>query len=281
LPTFNLDFGTIPPLGPLDLGNVDLGLGSIGPLGPINLGNVDLGLGSIGPLGPLNLGNVDLGLGSIGQLPKLDLASIEQQLGTLSPSQLALVQTQVQNGTFDVGSLSNGTLGNLNTSTSQGTSGATGGKLGVKVNPGGDTAGRAKYEPVARQMAAKYGIDPDVFVNQITQESSWKPWAKSAVGALGLGQFMPDTARKYGLSDRTDPIASLDAAARHMRDMIKEYGSYRVALSAYNAGEGHVADYQNGTNYNGQNPNRVKNDGVPNFKETKDYLKIILGDVNA
>src|SRR5215467_14378047 len=65
----------------------------------------------------------------------------------------------------------------------------------------------------ARQAANRAGIDPDIFLRQIQQESGFNPGARSPAGAIGIAQFMPDTARGLGI-DPTDPYAALDAAAR-------------------------------------------------------------------
>ncbi|MDE2096754.1 MAG: transglycosylase SLT domain-containing protein, partial [Patescibacteria group bacterium] len=113
----------------------------------------------------------------------------------------------------------------------------------------------------ARQMAAKYGIDADVFVKQINQESGFSPTAHNPSGATGIAQFMPGTAQGYGV-DPTNPYQSLDGAARMMADLLKANGGdYARALAAYNAGQGNVDKYG----------------GVPPFQETQTYVRNILG----
>jgi len=92
------------------------------------------------------------------------------------------------------------------------------------------------------QMADKYGIDRDVAYRQIFRESGFDPNAVSGKGAVGIAQFMPDTAADYGLTDRTDPYASLDAWGRYMRDLLRMFdGDYSKALAGYNWGQGRVA----------------------------------------
>src|SRR5262245_11953615 len=112
----------------------------------------------------------------------------------------------------------------------------------------------------ARAAAQKAGIDPDIFVAQIQQESGFNPSAKSPAGALGIAQFMPGTAQGMGV-DPSDPYAALDAAARLDAQNLKKYGGYDSALAAYNAGGGAVDKYG----------------GVPPFEETQRYVKNILG----
>lgn len=118
----------------------------------------------------------------------------------------------------------------------------------------------------ARSVAQQYGVDPGIFERQINQESGFNPSAVSNAGARGIAQFMPGTAASYGV-DVNDPYSSLEGAARHMRDNLAKYGGdYRLALAAYNAGQGNVDKYGEGVFgadfANGQ---------------TRDYVDIILG----
>lgn len=89
----------------------------------------------------------------------------------------------------------------------------------------------------ARQAAIAQGISADLFVRQITQESSFDPNARSTAGAVGIAQIVPSW---HPGVDATDPYASLDYAARLMRSYVNRFGSYRLALIAYNAGPGRV-----------------------------------------
>ena len=118
-----------------------------------------------------------------------------------------------------------------------------------------------RYESVARAAAARYDIDPNVFVRQITKESQWDPTAVSPAGARGIAQFMPSTAAWLGV-DPFDPIAALDAAAKLDRDNLDAFdGDYAMMLAAYNAGRGSVLRYG----------------GIPPFAETLNYVRLILG----
>jgi hypothetical protein len=96
------------------------------------------------------------------------------------------------------------------------------------------------YVTVARTAAANCGIDPDIFVRQIQQESGFNPNAVSPVGAVGIAQFMPATAAELGI-DPWDPVQALKGAACHMASMSQSYGgNYAMALAAYNAGSGNL-----------------------------------------
>ena len=120
------------------------------------------------------------------------------------------------------------------------------------------------YIQVAREAAARYGIDPDIYVRQITQESGFNPNATSPAGAQGIAQFMPGTAQGLGLKNPYDPVSALDAGAKHMAALLRNLGSYPLALAGYNAGAGNVKKYG----------------GIPPFKETQNYVKAILGTLD-
>jgi hypothetical protein len=123
------------------------------------------------------------------------------------------------------------------------------------------------YTDLAVSYARRYGLDPEIFVRQMMQESGMNPDAVSPAGALGIAQIMPATARDPGygvrpIADPRDPEEGLRFGAEYMRAMLDEFGGdYKLALAAYNAGAGAVK----------------KAGGVPPFKETQDYVSIILG----
>ena len=120
-----------------------------------------------------------------------------------------------------------------------------------------------EYEELARSIAIEEGIDPDLFVRLVRQESSFNPDARSLAGAIGLAQLMPGTASYLGV-DPTDPIQNLRGGARYLRQQLDEFGSVPLALAAYNAGPGNVRKYG----------------GIPPFKETQGYVSRILGGAN-
>ena len=99
-----------------------------------------------------------------------------------------------------------------------------------------------------------------LFLRLVQRESGWNPGAVSHKGATGLAQLMPDTARLLGV-DINDPADNLRGGARYLRMMYDRFGSWRLALAAYNAG-----------------PMAVEaNDGIPPYEETQNYVKAILG----
>ena len=122
---------------------------------------------------------------------------------------------------------------------------------------------------LAHDMAVKYNLPrPDMFVRQIIAESNLNPNAVSPVKAAGIAQFMPDTGLQYGLrpEDRFDPVKSLDAAARYMRDLTKQFkGDQYHATGAYNAG---AAGYSRNLAKN-QARSGTASISIP---ETRDYM---------
>lgn len=121
-------------------------------------------------------------------------------------------------------------------------------------------ASKSKYLPVARAAARRHGVPEDLFLRLIAQESGWNATAKSHKGAIGLAQLMPGTARGLNVNPH-DPAQNLDGGARYLAKQYKTFKSWRLALAAYNAGPGAVEKYG----------------GVPPYKETRGYVKAILG----
>ena len=101
------------------------------------------------------------------------------------------------------------------------------------------------YMPIFEEAFRKYGLPMELKYMAII-ESAMNPLAVSRVGATGMWQFMHSTARNYGLridsyiDDRMDPVASVDAAARYLRDAYRIFGDWSLAISSYNCGSGNV-----------------------------------------
>jgi len=108
-----------------------------------------------------------------------------------------------------------------------------------------DTYSRSELEGIARDRARAYGVPPDGYVAQIGQESAWQWDAVSPAGAFGLAQFMPPTAKEWGV-DVSDPVSSLDGGARYMAHLYSLFDDWGLALAAYNWGQGNVRRWQDG-----------------------------------
>jgi len=114
---------------------------------------------------------------------------------------------------------------------------------------------------MARTAARRHGIPEDLFLRLVQQESGWNAGARSHKGAMGLAQLMPQTARQLGV-DANDPRQNLDGGARYLRMMYNRYSNWRLALAAYNAGPGAVD----------------KHGGIPPFRETRNYVRVVYGN---
>ena len=116
---------------------------------------------------------------------------------------------------------------------------------------------RAKVEELAR----RFDLSPSLIEAMVWQESRWRADAVSPVGARGLAQLMPGTARDLGVDPR-DPFANLEGGARYLRAQLDRFdGDLEKALAAYNAGPGRV----------------MRAGGVPRIRETQVYVASIMG----
>lgn len=98
----------------------------------------------------------------------------------------------------------------------------------------------APFVGAFRQAESRYGLPPGLLSRVAYQESRYDAAARSPAGALGLMQFMPATAREYGVQP-LDPFSSIDGAARYLSALFARFGSWSQALAAYNWGPGNVA----------------------------------------
>jgi soluble lytic murein transglycosylase-like protein len=134
----------------------------------------------------------------------------------------------------------------------------------------GDTSGendtryrvlsRAEIDKYVDEMAKKHNVDPELIRAVIAAESGYNPSATSRKGAQGLMQLMPNTAQQLGVHDAYNAKENLEAGVRYLRALLDKYnGDLDKALAAYNAGEGAVE----------------RAGGVPNIRETRDYVRRI------
>lgn len=109
-------------------------------------------------------------------------------------------------------------------------------------------------------IAASQSLPPLLVHSVIKVESNYNPLAVSPKGAQGLMQLMPATARRFGVANAFDPIDNIQGGTRYLKYLLDLYsGDYRLALAAYNAGEGAVEKYGS----------------VPPYPETQNYLVLV------
>jgi soluble lytic murein transglycosylase-like protein len=120
---------------------------------------------------------------------------------------------------------------------------------------GGGVVSGVPYADLFNAAAAKYGLPAGLLAAVARAESGFNPSARSPAGALGLMQFMPATASGMGVNPM-DPASAIDGAARYLRQNLDRFGSIPLALAAYNAGPGAVAQYG----------------GIPPYAETQTYV---------
>jgi hypothetical protein len=117
------------------------------------------------------------------------------------------------------------------------------------------------YGELIYEKALKYDVDPALVAAVIEQESRFKPRARSHVGARGLMQLMPRTGRWMGARDLYNPEQNVDAGVKYIKYLDKRFnGDLKKIIAAYNGGEGNVKRYN----------------GIPPFRETRQYVKKVM-----
>ncbi|MCX7973334.1 MAG: lytic transglycosylase domain-containing protein [Candidatus Aminicenantes bacterium] len=120
---------------------------------------------------------------------------------------------------------------------------------------------KARYDPIIQSLARTYGVPAELIHSVIKIESNYNERAVSPKGAMGLMQLMPETAKFYGVNDPFNPEENIKGGILYLKDLIRLYnGQTKYVLAAYNAGQEALKKYN----------------GIPPYKETKDYIQKVM-----
>lgn len=122
------------------------------------------------------------------------------------------------------------------------------------------------FAALIESVSLRHGIDPALVHAVVAAESNYRPSARSHVGARGLMQVMPATARELGVTSARrlfDPQENLEAGVKYLKSLLERFdGDLPTAIAAYNAGPGAVARYA----------------GIPPYPETRNYVRKVLAN---
>ena len=120
-----------------------------------------------------------------------------------------------------------------------------------------------RFSPIVDTASRLHGVDAALIHAVISAESGYNPSALSKAGAMGLMQLMPQTAKRYGVTNIMDPVQNITGGVRYLRDLLSMFnGNLELAIAAYNAGENAVIRYGN---------------KIPPYAETVQYVPKVLG----
>ena len=115
------------------------------------------------------------------------------------------------------------------------------------------------YGEIIDRVSAEHHVDARLVRAMITVESGYQERARSRKGAMGLMQLMPETARRFNVTDPYNPQANIEGGIRYLKTLLDRFPE-RLAIAAYNAGEAAVERFR----------------GVPPYAETRDYVTRVL-----
>lgn len=124
-----------------------------------------------------------------------------------------------------------------------------------------NSGSRNAYDAYIRASAVRNGIDPALMKAMMHTESAFNPNARSPVGAQGLMQLMPATARRFKVNNPWNPAENIEGSAKYIAWLLRRFNNnIEHAVAGYNAGEGNVDKYG----------------GIPPFKETRNYVQRVM-----
>ena len=121
---------------------------------------------------------------------------------------------------------------------------------------------KKRFADLINEAANRHQVDARLVHAVIQAESAYNARAISSAGAVGLMQLMPDTARRYGVIDRNNPVQNIDGGTHYLKDLLRLFDSnLNLAVAAYNAGENAVIRHNN---------------TIPPYPETRNYVKTVM-----
>jgi soluble lytic murein transglycosylase-like protein len=124
----------------------------------------------------------------------------------------------------------------------------------------------SRWDAAIREAAERNGVDRELVKSVMLVESNFNARAISRKGARGLMQLMPETARRFGVTDRFDALENIRGGVAYLGALLKLFsGDVALAVAAYNAGESAVARHA----------------GIPPFAETREYVRRVLVALNG
>lgn len=130
--------------------------------------------------------------------------------------------------------------------------------------PASASGNRNSYDALILASALRNGVEPALMKAVMHTESGFNPNARSPVGAQGLMQLMPATARRFGVGNAWNPAENIEGAAKYLKFLQNRFGNIQHVIASYNAGEGNVSKYG----------------GIPPFRETRDYVQRVMSRYN-